>query len=64
MRIHKGTFKIRDSENDQPVWTFYEGSYGNDYPFYVHRKSRQVVMDFISYVYWIHDKESSITKTG
>ena len=37
MRIHKGTFKIRTRENDQPVWTNYDGSYGNDYPFYVHR---------------------------
>ena len=37
MRIHKGTFKIRTRENDLAVWTNHDGSYGNDYPFYVHR---------------------------
>ena len=41
MRIYKGTFKIRTRENDQAVWTNYDGSYGNDFPFYVHRKENE-----------------------
>ena len=38
MKIRKGTFKIRTFEDNHPTWTYYDGSYGNDFPFYVHRK--------------------------
>jgi hypothetical protein len=42
MRIRKGTFKIRESPKDaDPQWTYYEGSFGHDFPFYVHRKQDQ-----------------------
>lgn len=41
MKIHKGTFKIRERTEGDPKWVFYDGSYGNDYPFYVHRKEEQ-----------------------
>jgi hypothetical protein len=41
MKIHKGTFKIREMDGSEQKWTFYDGSYGNDYPFYVHRKESQ-----------------------
>ena len=42
MKIQKGTFKVREQDSsEQRSWAFYEGSYGNDFPFYVHRKSRQ-----------------------
>jgi len=41
MKIRKGTFKIRESMDGDLVWTSYDGSYGNDYPFYVHRKEDQ-----------------------
>lgn len=41
MKIHKGTFKIREKADGDPKWSFYDGSYGNDYPFYVHRKEEQ-----------------------
>ena len=37
MRIHKGTFKVKE-EHDGIVWASYDGSYGYDFPFYVHRK--------------------------
>ena len=38
MKIHKGTFKIREHHEGERKWGYYDGSYGNDYPFYVHRK--------------------------
>ena len=38
MRIHKGTFKIREHHEGERKWSYYDGSYGNDFPFYVHRK--------------------------
>ena len=38
MRIHKGTFKIREHHEGERKWAYHDGSYGNDYPFYVHRK--------------------------
>ena len=41
MRIYKGTFKIRENSEGDRRWTFYDGSYGNDFPFYVHRKEDQ-----------------------
>ena len=41
MRIHKGSFKIRTFEDNHPTWTYYDGSYGNDFPFYVHRKETE-----------------------
>ena len=41
MKIHKGTFKIREMDGIEQKWAFYDGSYGNDYPFYVHRKESQ-----------------------
>ena len=40
MRIHKGTFKIREHHEGEQKWTYYDGSYGND-PFYVHRKETE-----------------------
>ena len=39
MKIKKGTFKIREQDGETSIWKSYDGSYGNDYPFYVHRKS-------------------------
>ena len=41
MRIYKGTFKIREMNGSEQKWTFYDGSYGNDFPFYVHRKETE-----------------------
>ena len=41
MRIHKGTFKIREHHEGERKWGYYDGSYGNDYPFYVHRKENE-----------------------
>jgi len=41
MKIRKGSFKIREHDDSQHKWTFYNGSYGNDYPFYVHRKDHE-----------------------
>jgi len=41
MKIRKGTFKIRTFEDNHPVWTYCDGSYGNDFPFYVHRKENE-----------------------
>ena len=41
MKIRKGSFKIREMDGAEQKWTFYDGSYGNDYPFYVHRKENQ-----------------------
>jgi len=39
MKIHKGTFKIREMDGSEQKWAFYDGSYGNDYPFYTHRRA-------------------------
>jgi len=41
MRIHKGSFKIRTFQDNHPTWTYFDGSYGNDFPFYVHRKESE-----------------------
>ena len=41
MKIHKGTFKIREHGDGERKWTYYDGSYGNDFPFYVHRKENE-----------------------
>ena len=41
MRIHKGTFKIREHHEGERKWGYHDGSYGNDYPFYVHRKETE-----------------------
>jgi len=41
MKIHKGTFKIREHGDGERKWTYYDGSYGNDFPFYVHRKESE-----------------------
>jgi len=41
MKIHKGTFKIKEHDGSEPKWTFYDGSYGMDFPFYVHRKESE-----------------------
>ena len=41
MRIHKGTFKIREHYEGERKWAYHDGSYGNDYPFYVHRKESE-----------------------
>ena len=41
MRIHKGTFKIREHHEGERKWGYYDGSYGNDFPFYVHRKENE-----------------------
>ena len=41
MRIHKGTFKIREHHEGERKWGYHDGSYGNDYPFYVHRKENE-----------------------
>ena len=41
MKIHKGTFKIREQKDGDRMWGYYEGSYGNDFPFYVHRKGNE-----------------------
>ena len=41
MRIHKGTFKIREHHEGERKWGYHNGSYGNDYPFYVHRKENE-----------------------
>lgn len=38
MKIHKGTFKIREGRDGYEKWTLHEGSYAHDYPFYIHRK--------------------------
>ena len=38
MRIHKGTFQIREHDGSEPQWAFHDGSCGYDFPFYVHRK--------------------------
>ena len=40
MRIRKGSFKIREQSDGNQTWTYYDGSYGNDFPFYVHRKEK------------------------
>ena len=41
MRIHKGTFKIREHHEGERKWGYHDGSYGNDYPFYIHRKENE-----------------------
>ena len=41
MRIRKGSFKIREYNSGDTKWSYYDGSYGNDYPFYVHRKENE-----------------------
>tara|TARA_B100001093_G_C26261820_1_gene773090 strand:- start:43 stop:384 length:342 start_codon:yes stop_codon:yes gene_type:complete len=41
MRIRKGTFKIKEHDGSEPRWTFHDGSYGMDFPFYVHRKEER-----------------------
>ena len=41
MKIHKGSFKIRQYDNGETSWCYHDGSYGNDYPFYVHRKDKE-----------------------
>ena len=41
MRIRKGTFKIREHHEGERKWGYHDGSYGNDYPFYVHRKESE-----------------------
>ena len=41
MKIHKGTFKIREQSGTEQKWAYHDGSYGNDYPFYIHRKQGQ-----------------------
>ena len=41
MKIHKGSFKIREHNDGNRKWSYYDGSYGNDYPFYVHRKENE-----------------------
>ena len=41
MKIHKGSFKIREHDDGQRKWAYHDGSYGNDYPFYVHRKENE-----------------------
>ena len=41
MRIHKGTFKVREHNDGERKWSYYDGSYGNDYPFYIHRKENE-----------------------
>ena len=41
MKIHKGTFKIREHHEGERKWGYYDGSYGNDFPFYVHRKETE-----------------------
>ena len=41
MKIHKGIFKIREHHEGENKWGYYDGSYGNDYPFYVHRKENE-----------------------
>jgi hypothetical protein len=41
MKIHKGTFKIREHDGSEPKWVFYDGSFGMDFPFYVHRKENE-----------------------
>ena len=41
MKIHKGTFKIREQRDGGRMWGHYDGSYGNDFPFYVHRKENE-----------------------
>ena len=41
MRIHKGSFKIREQDGCERKWAYHDGSYGNDYPFYVHRKENE-----------------------
>jgi len=41
MKIHKGTFKIREQSEGDRKWSYYDGSYGNDFPFYVHRKESE-----------------------
>ena len=41
MKIHKGSFKIREHNDGGRKWSYYDGSYGNDYPFYVHRKENE-----------------------
>ena len=38
MKISKGTFKIREHDGDGAKWSFYEGSFGTSFPFYVHKK--------------------------
>jgi hypothetical protein len=39
MKIKKGTFKVREHDDDGRTWKTYNGSSGYDFPFYVHRKS-------------------------
>ena len=41
MKIYKGSFKIREHNDGGRKWSYYDGSYGNDYPFYVHRKENE-----------------------
>ena len=41
MKIHKGTFKIREHHEGERKWAYHDGSYGNDYPFYVHRRENE-----------------------
>ena len=41
MKIHKGSFKIREHNGGERKWSYYDGSYGNDFPFYVHRKESE-----------------------
>ena len=41
MKIRKGTFKIREHHEGERKWGYYDGSYGNDFPFYVHRKETE-----------------------
>ena len=41
MKIHKGAFKIRENHEGEQKWSYHDGSYGNDYPFYVHRKENE-----------------------
>ena len=41
MKIRKGSFKIREHDGGERKWAYHDGSYGNDYPFYVHRKESE-----------------------
>ena len=41
MKIKKGTFKVRQGVDGEQVWSDKEGSYGHDFPFYVHRTKEQ-----------------------
>jgi hypothetical protein len=39
MKITKGTFRIRQGVDGCREWHNKEGSYGHDFPFYVHRET-------------------------